>query len=105
MSSQTVQEIGVGIGHPLFVLTAEELALMLQFVLASGSLKDLARVYEVSYSTIRVRVDRMIESLQQAVAGEPDPVIQLLAVLVERGEITASAAQALRDAYRQERQA
>ena len=46
---------------------------MLQFVLASGSLKDLARVYEVSYPTIRVCVDRMIESFQQAVAGEPDP--------------------------------
>jgi hypothetical protein len=31
--------------------------------------------------------------------------MQVLAVLVERGEITTSAAQALRDAYRQERQA
>jgi hypothetical protein len=48
MSSQTVQEIGVGIGPPFFALTAEELDLMLQFVLVSGSLKDLARVYEVT---------------------------------------------------------
>jgi hypothetical protein len=47
----------------------------------------------------------MIESLKQAVAREPHPVMQLLAVLVERGEITASAVQALRDAYRQEKQA
>jgi len=36
----------------------------------SGSLKDLARVYQVSYPRIRAWVNRMIESLQQAVAGE-----------------------------------
>ena len=102
MSSQTVQEIGLGTRHPLLSLTAAELDLMLQFVLASGSLKDLARVYQVSYPTIRARVDRMIERLRQTMAGESsDPMMQLLATLVERGEITVSAAQALRNLYRQ----
>jgi hypothetical protein len=102
MSSQTVPEIGSSTQHPFLSLTAEELDLMLQFVLVSGSFKDLARVYEVSYPTIRARVDRMIDRLQRAVDGESsDPMMQLLADLVERGEITVSTAQLLRDVYRQ----
>jgi hypothetical protein len=102
MSSQTVPEIGSFKQRPFLSLTAEELDLMLQFVLASGSLKDLARVYQVSYPTIRARVDRMIDRLQRAVDGESsDPMMQLLADLVERGEITVSTAQLLRDVHRQ----
>lgn len=100
MSSQTVQPDGTR--HPLQALTGEELELMLQFVLLSGSMKDLARVYQVSYPTIRLRVDRMIERLRQTMAGDSaDPVLQLLADLVERGEITVAAARALREVYRQ----
>ena len=88
--------------HPLLALTEEELDLVLQLVLASGSLKDLARVYQVSYPTIRLRVDRVIEHLRQLVNGaKPDAMMQLLAELVERGEITVSAARSVRDLYRQ----
>jgi hypothetical protein len=94
-----------GTAHPLLSLNEEELDLVLQLVLASGSLKDLARVYQVSYPTIRLRVDRLIERLRQAVAGAtPDPMMQLIAGLVERGEITVTAARAVRDLYRQQRQ-
>lgn len=100
MSSQTVPPDGTR--HPFQALTGEELELMLQFVLLSGSMKDLARVYQVSYPTIRLRVDRMIERLRQTMAGDSaDPVLQLLADLVERGEITVAAARALREVYRQ----
>lgn len=96
---------GKSSGHPLLYLNEEELDLVLQFVLASGSLKDLARVYQVSYPTIRTRVDRLIERLRQAVEGAtPDPMLQLLAGLVERGDVTVSAARALRDLYRQQQE-
>jgi len=88
--------------HPLLALAEEELDLVLQLVLASGSLKDLAQVYQVSYPTIRLRVDRVIEHLRQLGNGtKPDPMMQLLAELVERGEVTVSAARSVRDLYRQ----
>ena len=91
--------------HPLLLLNEEELDLVLQLVLASGSLKDLARVYQVSYPTIRLRVDRLIHRLRQLVEGAtPDPMMQLIAGLVERGEITVTAARAVRDLYRQHRE-
>ncbi len=88
--------------HPLLALNEEELDLVLQLVLASGSLKDVARVYQVSYPTLRARMDRLIERVRQLRQGTTsDPMMQLLAELVERGEITVPAARAVRDLYRQ----
>jgi hypothetical protein len=88
--------------HPLFALNEEELDLVLQLVLASGSLKDLAGVYKISYPTIRARMDKLIERVRQIMAGTTaDPMMQLLADLVERGEIAVPAARAVRDLYRQ----
>ncbi len=89
--------------HPLLALTEEDLDLVLQLVLASGSLKDLAGVYKVSYPTIRARVDKLIERVRQIMAGTTsDPMMQMLADLVERGEIAVPAARAVRDLYRQQ---
>jgi hypothetical protein len=91
--------------HPLVSLAPEEMDLVLQFVLASGSLKELARVYRVSYPTIRIRVDRVIARLQQITGGTPaDPMMQLLADLIERGEIAVVAARRVRDLYRRQKE-
>ena len=45
-------------------LSEEELAFVKRFVLASGSLKEIARVYGVSYPTVRLRLDRLIEKIK-----------------------------------------
>lgn len=103
--SESKRDNKAGWQHPLLALNDEELDLVLQLVLASGSLKDLARVYQVSYPTIRLRVDRVIERLRQLANGaKPDPMMQLLAELVERGEITVPAARSVRDLYRQQKE-
>jgi hypothetical protein len=87
--------------HPLLSLPREDLDLIAELVLRSGSIKDLADEYGVSYPTIRLRLDRVIERLAAAVKGKaPDPVNELLARLVERGELSASGARAVRDAVR-----
>jgi hypothetical protein len=102
MSSQAAPANGSTGQHPLLSLREEDLDLMLQFVLASGSLKDLARIYQVSYPTIRVRVDRMIGHLREVMAGVPsNPMTNLLMDLLDRGEITVSAARLVRDLYLQ----
>jgi hypothetical protein len=105
IASDSKRDSKPGWQHPLLALNEEELDLVLQLVLASGSLKDLARVYQVSYPTIRLRVDRVIGRLRQFANGaKPDPMMQLLAELVERGEITVPAARSVRDLYRQEKE-
>jgi hypothetical protein len=84
--------------HVLGVLPREDLDLIVELVLQSGSLKDLAAAYGVTYPTIRLRLDRLIERLQGAVNGKkPDPLKELLARLVERGEMSASGARSVRD--------
>ncbi len=45
-------------------LAPEDQEFIKQFVLASGSLKQLAKVYDVSYPTVRLRVDRLIEKVR-----------------------------------------
>ena len=87
--------------HPLALLPREDLDLIVELVLRSGSLKELADAYGVSYPTIRQRLDRVIERLKAAVKGrKPDPLGELLARLVERGELSASGARAVRDLVR-----
>jgi len=91
-------------GHPLAALPREDLDLVVELVLASGSLKELAESYGVSYPTIRARLDRTIARLRAAVAGERrDPVLELLAELVERSELSISGARRLRDTLRHQR--
>ncbi|MFO1022867.1 MAG: DUF2089 family protein [Planctomycetales bacterium] len=42
----------------------EDLGFIKRFILASGSLKDLAAEYRISYPTVRLRLDRMIEKIR-----------------------------------------
>jgi hypothetical protein len=89
--------------HPLAVLPREDLDLITELVLCSGSLKELAAGYGVSYPTVRLRLDRVIDRLKAAMKGEkPDPLNEMLARLVERGELTASGARAIRDTVRKQ---
>ena len=82
-------------------LPREDLDLIVQLVLASGSLKELATTYGVSYPTIRTRLDRTIARLREVLSGRaPDPVIELVADLVERGELSTTGARAIRDLLR-----
>ncbi len=46
------------------LLSEEDLAFLKRFVLASGSLKELAQAYGISYPTVRLRVDRLIEKIK-----------------------------------------
>ena len=81
---------------PLDRLSPEDRALIVEFVLRSGSLKDLAKHYGVSYPTIRTRLDGVIERLRAAVEDRPrDPLAEALAELVQRGELTGSGARRL----------
>src|SRR5882757_6641365 len=87
--------------HPLLLLPEEDLDFVVQFVLASGSLKEMAHLHGVSYPTIRASLDRVIVDLRQRLNGvPPDPMTNLLADLVERGEIKLTTAKNIRAIYR-----
>ena len=89
--------------HPLLSLGDEDLDLVLKLTLASGSLKELAGQYGVSYPTIRIRLDRLIERLRAAVSARPvDPMADLLATMVEKGEMTPRSARTVLEMYRKQ---
>ena len=78
-------------------LPREDLDLITELVLQSGSLKALAKSYGVSYPTIRSRLDKLIERLRLVLDGRrPDPIADLLGTLVARGELSAGGAKALK---------
>ncbi len=58
---------------PLASLSAEDQAFILEFVKASGSLKDMAALMKVSYPTVRNRLDEVIGRLQAAALSSSAP--------------------------------
>jgi hypothetical protein len=50
---------------PLAQLSAGDQAFLLQFIKASASLKDMARILGVSYPTVRNRLDAIIQQLKR----------------------------------------
>ena len=82
-------------------LDDEDYQFIKRLVLASGSLKELAAEYGVSYHTIRVRLDRLIARIR-AVDEVPvhDPLQARIRALVANGEISERAAGSLLDAHR-----
>lgn len=45
-------------------LSQDDLAFLRRFVLASGSLKKTAQAYGISYPTVRLRLDRLIQKIE-----------------------------------------
>lgn len=84
----------------LSVLSEEELHFVKRFVLASGSLKDLAKQYQVSYPTLRIRLDRLIDKINIADDSDAEnPLLLKVRLMVAEGTLTQTAAKALIKAY------
>ncbi|RKU29266.1 hypothetical protein C6497_06780 [Candidatus Poribacteria bacterium] len=82
------------------VLSEEEIHFIKRFVLASGSLKDLAKQYEVSYPTLRIRLNRLIKKIEIADDSDKEnPFLLKIRLMVAEGTLTQAAARALIKAY------
>ena len=77
-------------------LEEEDYQFIKRFVSASGSLKELADQYDVSYPTIRLRLDRLIERIRTLEEHEPADAFQArIRLLVAEREMTARLAKEL----------
>jgi len=45
-------------------LNEEDLAFLKRFLLSGGTLKELAGIYGISYPTVRLRLDRLIQKVE-----------------------------------------
>lgn len=66
-----------------FNLESEEQKFVKQFLLASGSLKHLAKQYGVSYPTVRVRVDKIIEKVKLTDGNKDSFEINIMQMVID----------------------
>ena len=81
-------------------LEDEDLAFIKKFILASGSLKEVASVYGVSYPTVRLRLDRLIQKIQLTETSEADPYVSLVKRLAVDDKLDFDTAKILITEYR-----
>lgn len=84
----------------LINLEKEDLAFIKKLILYSGSLKDLAKEYEVSYPTIRIRMDKLIEKVHIFDKDEPDSYIEQIKLLAINDKIDLDTAKILIQEYK-----
>lgn len=85
-------------------LTDEDLSFVKRFLLASGSLKELAGSYGVSYPTIRLRLDRLIEKVRVSERMADAGIFERkLRLLYADGRIDMESLKTLLAAYREEK--
>lgn len=81
-------------------LEEEDMAFIRRFLLASGSLKEVAGEYGVSYPTVRLRLDRLIQKIRLADDRAADPYVALIKRLAVNEKIDFDAAKLLISEYR-----
>lgn len=59
-------------------LDDEDVSFIKKFLLASGSLKEIANQYGVTYPTVRLRLDKLIQKIKIAEDNLNEPYISLI---------------------------
>lgn len=83
-------------------LNENELEFIKLFVLASGSLKELAKHYKITYPTIRLKLDRLIQKIEITEQRQPGNLIDLIKELTLQNKLDLDTAKQLLDAYENE---
>ena len=82
-------------------LEDEDLVFIKKFILASGSLKEVAGQYGVTYPTVRLRLDRLIQKIQIAEQTGSDPYVSLIKRLAVNDKLDFDTAKLLISEYKQ----
>ena len=89
--------------HWIELLDEEDVAFLKRFMLASGSLKELAQAYGISYPTVRLRLDRLIAKIEVFDSQSPmNPFERTLRGLHADGKIDLATLKTLLAAHRKE---
>ena len=90
---------------PVWITELEEgeLKFIKRFILASGSLKEMAESYQVSYPTVRARLNNIIQKIRLSDENREDPYEKLIKKLAIEGKIDFEAAAVLIQEFRAKR--
>ena len=81
-------------------LDDEDISFVKKFILASGSLKEIANVYSVTYPTVRLRLDRLIQKIQITEDTQNEPYISLIKRLAVNEKLDFDTAKILISEYK-----
>ncbi len=83
-------------------LDEEDLSFIRRFVLASGSLKEIAGIYGISYPTVRLRLDRLIAKIQILSDSATSEFERALRIEYSQGKVDLDTMNRILEAHRRE---
>lgn len=81
-------------------LDDEDILFIKNFLLASGSLKEIAKQYGVTYPTVRLRLDRLIQKIKINENNANEPYIALIKRLALNEKLDFDTAKILINEYK-----
>lgn len=84
-------------------LEEEDVTFIKKFILASGSLKEVAGQYGVTYPTVRLRLDRLIQKIKLTEDTAADPYIATIKRLAMNEKLDLDTAKVLITEYKKTR--
>ena len=81
-------------------LEEEDVAFIKRFILASGSLKEVAGQYGVTYPTVRLRLDRLIQKIRLSETAAADPYIATIKRLAMNEKLDLETAKVVSAEYK-----
>lgn len=84
-------------------LDIEDIEFIKNFVINSGSLKEIAKFYGVSYPTVRIRLDKLIQKIKLNNSAENEEFISFIKKLSIDDRISLEDAKMIIDKYKKER--
>ncbi|MFZ7131991.1 MAG: DUF2089 family protein [Eubacteriales bacterium] len=81
-------------------LEEEDINFIKKFILASGSLKEIAKYYGVTYPTVRLRLDRLIQKIQISEDTNTDPYVSLIKRMAVNDKLDFDTAKILISEYK-----
>lgn len=81
-------------------LDDEDISFIKKFIVSSGSLKDIANQYGVTYPTVRLRLDKLIKKIEISEDNANDVYVSLIKSLVVNDKLEYNSAKLLINEYK-----
>lgn len=88
----------------ILALDQEDLNFIKNFIITSGSLKEISKLYEVSYPTVRLRLDKLIQKINLNDKQEQQPFCTFIKGLAIDSKIDLETAKMIIEKYKEEKE-
>lgn len=88
----------------ILALEQEDISFIKNFMLQSGSLKEIAKLYDVSYPTVRLRLDKIIQKIQMNDNKQQEPFQTFIKSLAIDSKIDLETAKLIIEKYKEEKE-